>query len=334
MSKLNYCVFVYLLLLGCDIGYAQKDKTMNDTTNALMCDTTTGICTIPQGVSQSVAESEENVNKPLKIIYYTDPICSTCWGIEPYLRKLKLEYAHVIEIEYRMGGLLPDWSYNSGGISKPSDVAHHWDEVSAHYHMPIDGDVWLQDPLHSSFPPSIAFKAAQMQDVDKAIVFLRRIREMVFLERKNITKWQYISDAAIYAKLNVALMEQHYKKMAESLFKADLSDAAKDGVRGFPTVFIEGGNTPKETIYGFRPYEAFVGAISSKVPGIKPKEYNKDWQSLFGHYPSMTVREYSVLTGTDDATAQMALKQLVSLGKLLEYKTKNGSLYRLVTDKV
>ena len=129
-------------------------------------------------------------NKPVKIIYFTDPICSSCWGIEPQLRKLKLAYGNNIEIDYRMGGLLPDWSYNSGGISKPADVAHHWDEVSVHYDMPIDGDVWLEDPLPSSFPPSIAFKAAQMQDINKAVLFLREIREMVFLQKKNITKWK------------------------------------------------------------------------------------------------------------------------------------------------
>ena len=112
------------------------------------------------------------------------------------MRKLKLEYGDQLEVIYKMGGLLPDWSYNSGGISKPSDVAHHWDEVSIYYDMPIDGDVWLEDPLPSSYPPSIAFKAAQMQNEDKAILFLREIREMVFLEKKNITKWEHIALAA------------------------------------------------------------------------------------------------------------------------------------------
>ena len=121
--------------------------------------------------------------KPVHILYFTDPICSSCWGIEPQLRRLKLEYGDQMELEYRMGGLLPSWEvYNSGSISKPSDVAHHWDEVSLFYEMPIDGDVWLDDPLSSSYPPSIAFKAAQMQDEKKAVQFLRRIREMVFLE--------------------------------------------------------------------------------------------------------------------------------------------------------
>lgn len=72
--------------------------------------------------------------------------------------------------------------------SKPSDVAQHWDEVSLHYDMPIDGDLWLEDPLDSSYPPSIAFKAVQMQDQEKAILFLREIREMVFLQKKNIAR--------------------------------------------------------------------------------------------------------------------------------------------------
>lgn len=107
-----------------------------------------------------------------------------CWAIEPQLRKLKLEYGNQIEVVYNMGGLLPDWSYNAGGISKPSDVAHHWDEVSVYYDMPIDGDVWLEDPLSSSYPPSIAFKAAQLQDYEKAISLLREMREMVFLQKK------------------------------------------------------------------------------------------------------------------------------------------------------
>ena len=49
------------------------------------------------------------------------------------------------------------------------------------YDMPIYADVWLEDPLSSSYPPSIAFKAAQMQDTDKAIIFLRRINEMLHL---------------------------------------------------------------------------------------------------------------------------------------------------------
>ena len=106
-----------------------KDKSNN---NPLICDIETGMCETTNAKVDSAAQSNiQSKERDLKLIYYTDPICSSCWGIEPQLSKLKLEYGNAIEIEYKMGGLLPDWSYNSGGIGKPSDVASHWDEVSA-----------------------------------------------------------------------------------------------------------------------------------------------------------------------------------------------------------
>ena len=137
-----------------------------------------------------------------------------------------------------MGGLLPSWNiYNSGGISKPSDVSKHWDEVSHYYEMPIDGDIWLEDPLESSYPPSIAFKAAQMQSEDKAVLFLRRIREMVFIEKKNITRWEYLLKAAKQCDLDTLKFHRDFDGEAKKAFEADLRLATGMKVRGFPTVY-------------------------------------------------------------------------------------------------
>jgi len=217
--------------------------------NPLLCDPETGMCEISEFKNKEAATgSAQSKEKAVKIVYFTDPICSTCWGIEPQLRKLKLEYGNTIEIEYRMGGLLPDWSYNSGGISKPSDVAHHWDEVSGHYDMPIDGDVWLEDPLHSSYPPSIAFKAAQLQDNERALLFLREIREMVFLRKKNITKWENLAVAAEKAGLNVEQLKNDFENKANALFEEDLKLAREFGVRGFPTMFFFDNSGNKEMV--------------------------------------------------------------------------------------
>lgn len=185
-----------------------------------MCDTIEGVCGLP-GSETDVKVGKSTSDKTIRMIYYTDPICSSCWGIEPQLRKLKLEYGKVIEIEYRMGGLLPDWSYNSGGISKPSDVARHWDEASIFYDMPIDGAVWLEDPLTSSYPPSIAFKAAQLQSEEKALSFLREIKEMVFLQKKNISKWEHLEFAAKRVGLNMEQFKEDFEGKAKLLFQQD-----------------------------------------------------------------------------------------------------------------
>jgi len=303
-----------------------KKETVND--NPLLCDIETGMCGPADENTDTTAKSTiRSTKKSVKLIYYTDPICSSCWGIEPQLGKLKLEYGDAIEIEYRMGGLLPDWSYNSGGIGKPSDVATHWDEVSVHYDMPIDGDLWLEDPLDSSYPPSIAFKAAQMQDNEKAILFLREIREMVFLQKKNIAKWEHLEVAAKKVGLNVEQFKTDFNGKAKTLFEEDLKLGKELGVRGFPTTFFLDDAGNKEIVYGSRPYAFYEMAILKLNPNVTKSEYRKNWETLFSKYPTLTAKEYSELSGTPRDESEKQLNELVGKGNLEKHTTKNGSIW-------
>lgn len=303
---------------------------MEEKNNPLLCDIETGLCEMPSNPEDSSQTNPvKSVKKPVKVVYYTDPICSSCWGIEPQLRKLKLEYGNSIEIEYRMGGLLPDWSYNSGGISKPSDVAHHWDEVSAYYDMPIDGDVWLEDPLSSSYPPSIAFKAAQLQNKEKAVLFLREIREMVFLQKKNITKWEYLETAAQKVGLDVKQFKSDYEGKASELFQEDLAWGKKLGVRGFPTLFFVDSTGRTEKVYGSKPYSSYENAILALNPATIKKDYSKEFNAIFSIYPSLTAKEFSELTNTPRTISEKTLDEWVSQGKLEKKTTKNGSIWQI-----
>ncbi|MBK6992415.1 MAG: DsbA family protein [Chitinophagaceae bacterium] len=298
--------------------------------NPLLCDIETGMCETTDTNKDTVSQSSINsTEKSIKLIYYTDPICSSCWGIEPQLRKLKLEYGNAIEIDYRMGGLLPDWSYNSGGIGKPADVASHWDEVSVHYDMPIDGDLWLEDPLDSSYPPSIAFKAAQMQDEQKALLFMREIREMVFLQKKNIAKWELLKVAAKTVGLNVEQFETDFEGKAKTLFEDDLKLGKELGVRGFPTLFFMDDAGNKETVYGTRPYAFYEMAILKLNPNATKSEYSKNWETLFSKYHSLTPKEYAELSGTPRKESENKLNELSEKGALKKFTTKNGSLWSI-----
>jgi predicted DsbA family dithiol-disulfide isomerase len=318
-------VFI-IIMLGNLVCQAQTNKKMEENKNPLMCDPVEGICEIPNSTTETEI-AVQNTEKPVKVVYFTDPICSSCWGIEPQLRKLKLEYGNSMAIEYRMGGLLPDWSYNNGGISKPSDVAHHWDEVSVYYDMPIDGDVWLEDPLSSSYPPSIAFKAAQLQDNEKAILFLREIREMVFLQKKNIVKWENIETAAKKVGLNTELLYTDFNGKARTLFEEDLKLAKSYGVRGFPTIFFFDNSGKKEIVYGSRPYAFYETSVLKLNPTAVKSEYSKNWEALFSKYQSLTAKEFSELSGTPRAESEKQLNELATTGHLKKLTTKNGSIW-------
>lgn len=327
--KITYFILITIFAIG-NLGCQTQTKNKMEIKNPLICDPAIGICEIPTNKTSSANSSLEKVNiKPIKIIYYTDPICSSCWGIEPQLRKLKLEYGNNIEVEYKMGGLLLDWSYNSGGISKPSDVAHHWDEVSIFYDMPMDGDVWLEDPLHSSYPPSIAFKAAQIQDNEKAILFLREIREMVFLQKKNITKWEYLELAGKKVGLDIIKFKADYEGKAKELFEEDLKFGRELGVRGFPTMFFTDSIGNKEIVYGSKPYSTFENALVKLYPSATKNIYDKTWNKVFSKYQSLTAKEFSELTGKPRNECEKYLDDQTAKGNLEKLTTKNGAIWTL-----
>ena len=326
--KITYLIILTILIFGNTNCHSQNKKNMKKQSNPLLCNPEKGMCEIPSDKTEVNKSDVKSTNKPIRLLYFTDPICSSCWAIEPQLRKLKLEYGNSIEIEYRMGGLLPDWSYNSGGISKPSDVAHHWDEVSIHYDVPIVGDVWLEDPLPSSFPPSIAFKAAQIQDEYKAVLFLREIREMVFLQKKNITKWEHLETAAKKVGLNAAQLKADIDTKAKLLFEEDLKIAKELGVRGFPTMFFIDHSGNKEMIYGTKPYSVYEAAILKLNTTATKSAYNKNWEFLFGKYSTLMAREFSELSGIPRHESEKVLDELSDKGSLEKLTTKNGSIWK------
>ncbi len=325
MKFLSILLFV---LVGSN-GIGQNNKSTMKSSNPLLCDVETGLCAIP-GDSKNTATQPLIIGpKPVHILYFTDPICSSCWGIEPQLRRLKLEYGTQFDIEYRMGGLLPSWEvYNSGSISKPSDVAHHWDEVSLHYEMPIDGDVWLEDPLPSSYPPSIAFKAAQIQDEKKAILFLRRIREMVFLEKKNITKWEHLETAAKQVGLDTRKMKADYEGKAKELFQEDMDLARSLNVRSFPTMIFSDADQQRLVLKGVRPYEQFEQTLLALFQEAKKNAYDTTPHALFAQYPTLTTKEFAVLAGMSGEQAESSLRGLYAQKKLEMFNTKNGVLWK------
>lgn len=308
-----------------------KDNDMKDN-NPMMCDLETGMCEIPgRDVDVKAILNNEVKEKAIRIVYYTDPICSACWGIEGALRKMKLEYGDNFTIEYRMGGLLPAFGngYNAGGISSPADVAIHWDEASDYYQMPIDGNVWYDDPLSSSYPSSMAFKVAELQDKDKAIDFMRVMREMLFVQKKNISKWEVIEEAAKKTKLDTARLKKDYETKGADLLQADLNLGREMGVRGFPSLYFFDKTEMKALVYGARPYSDFEAAILKTHSQTTKKTYNKDPLAIMQHFGSLAVKELSVLAEIDMAAAEKALVSLEKENKLDKIVSRKGNLWHL-----
>jgi 2-polyprenyl-6-methoxyphenol hydroxylase-like FAD-dependent oxidoreductase/predicted DsbA family dithiol-disulfide isomerase len=267
-------------------------------------------------------------DKEIQIIYFTDPICSTCWVIQPQLRKLQLEYADHVNIEYKMGGLLPSWdNFSRGGIQKPSDVAAHWEEVCSFYEMPVNQDIWLEDPLPSSYPPSIAFKAAQLQDTGKAVMFLRRIREMVFLEKKNIIQKEFLHRAAFEVGLDAARLLRDLEGRAQDMFRADLELADRLKIKELPTLFFSNKSGNQLKLSGLQPYKNFEEIIQQLAPGIEKSAYDKTPKYLFEAFQTFTSKEFAFLRDESDTESKVLLENLFQVNLIKKFQSPSGNMW-------
>lgn len=297
------------------------------------CDIQTGVCssTDESGIEEIKIPTAEKV----RLIYYTDPICSACWAIEPELKKLKLEYGNYVDIQYKMGGLLPGWegfADKGNGISKPSDVSHHWDEVGQHSGMSIDGDIWLENPLGSSFPPSIAFKAAQNQGEEFALNFLRKMRELLFLNKQNITEEAVLKQAIQNVGGDVEQFWLDYQKAeTKQKFHDEMNDGRQTyGVRGFPTFIFIGKDGNGFKISGMSGYDNYKKALEKAYGNaIEPKQIHYSELELLQKYSYLSTREVAFVLSQDEATTLSQLNQLVKDGKITEEKQKFGSFWRI-----
>ena len=266
--------------------------------------------------------------KKLQVQYFTDPICSTCWIIQPALKKMSLEYGPCLDIQYHMGGLLPSWDTCEGKIKSPGDAARLWKDVNETYNMPIDGDIWLEDPLSSSFPPSIAVKAAQFQDEQKAVLFLRRIREMLFLEKKNIMRWKHLEAAATEIGLNIFAFLKAYEGRARAAFQEDLRLARHLGIRSFPHLIFTNAAGQTVRLKGHLYYEDLEKAILELNPQAKKSVIDARPGILFRHFPTMLEEEFAMLSDLVPEDARKLLKKLNEIGFIHQMPTEKGVLYR------
>lgn len=277
-------------------------------------------------------QPEKEVRPPkhgyLRVLYFTDPICSTCWAIQPQLRKLELEFGNQIQMEHRMGGLLPHWKgYDRFGIRQPLDVADHWDEVESWSGMPMNGDIWRHSPLTSSYPPSIAFKAAQIQSTAKAVIFLRRIREVLFVGQKNILNLRVLYDLALQSGLDAAQFLRDLPDLASEKFNEDLVLKDSYKVQILPTLIFQNHLGEMRRIEGYMDYYKYVQVIHELNPNIKVSAYSTSGKELFNRFPSMSLKEFMFLSNQTEEDALNELKELQQYEAIEIWETPRLKLY-------
>ncbi|MGI9090925.1 MAG: DsbA family oxidoreductase [Gemmatimonadaceae bacterium] len=252
----------------------------------------------------------------MQITYYTDPLCSWSWAFEPVYRRLRYEFGDRIRWRNRMGGMIPGWSNYSdplNDVGGPSHMGPQWLEVSRTSGMPIDPYVWHDDPPGSSYPACVAVKAAELQGAELGDRYLRRAREAVMLQRRNIARRDVLLAIAeeLAASTDPSVANGGFFDVvkftgdldgeAMEAFRQDVHEARYHGIGRFPTLVVTRAGQHGVVTVGYRPYELMREIIAHVAPDVVPErpaplasEYTRYWRDSGG---SMTEDEIQLACG-------------------------------------
>lgn len=266
------------------------------------------------------ANNDENPLKSIQLYYVTDPICSHCWAFEPVIRRFLLQYGEYFDFYTVMGGLLEEWGDGpidpENGIYTPADVVSHWREVGVHARMPIDGSLMIDNPVESSYPPSRVFKIVQKRYHDKvANVYLRRIREALFVFNRNISDIAVLVDILNNMNLNgesiVTEAEQH---IGQKLLDEDFTLAHNMSVEGFPTIIMKNKQNETVNIFGSRPLVEYVNELkkSLNIEELQAKQ-QPSLRSLLEEEKLLFYKEIEVMYDVEPSDVDAFIKRELSL---------------------
>jgi putative protein-disulfide isomerase len=269
----------------------------------------------------------------LHIFYYTDPDCSWCWAAEPKIKKIKEEYGGQVHITYRMGGLLEKWDgfYDPlNQISYPEQVAPHWVEVSQRSGMPIDEKIWFQDPPTSTYPSCIAYKAALLQDERLAELYLRRLREAVMTQRRNIARENVLFALAEEIGFDMDRFREAYLTgPAQAAFYEDLQETRGRGITGFPTLVMRNSIGREITLTGFRPYADYENAMKRLATATLHKMPLLPIIDFIRKYEHVATVEVAQVYEMDRGTAFIELDRLVQAGEAIMEEKAGGEFWQI-----
>ena len=277
--------------------------------------------------------------KPLlqrvKVMYFSDPVCSTCWIVDPYIKKLLQEYGSVIDLEIIMGGLLDSWENFCGGREKETQsyLCDLWKKESLKYKIRLDASVWLDTPISSSIPASVAYYAAEFQGAEEGQRYIRNLREHLFLQGHDISEMRFLITSAIECGLNVPrFINDMDNGKAKEVFESRQKIKKKWLPKYFPALYfinnigdVEKGKDPVGDFSPADLYKDWERILDKLTKGNSRKIVNtKTVSDVLRKYNRLSHYELTILTGLNESLLNQQIEVLFREGILI--KEKHGDV--------
>jgi predicted DsbA family dithiol-disulfide isomerase len=270
-----------------------------------------------------------NEKKPLEIYSFVDPLCPECWALEPIMKKLQIEYGKYFSLRHVLSGRLA--TLNLGKKKRYETIAELWEKTASRTGMSCDGSLWLENPVSSPYLVSIAVKSAELQGKKKGIQFLRKLQEVLFLEKQNISNFDVLKACARNIGLDIEeFVTDIHSDSASKAFQCDLKITAEMDVQEIPALVFFNENVEEEGIKvtGFYPYEVYVQILEEMLP-MKPEATPPPpLEDFLRMYKTVATKEVAVVYDMTQSQAEKELKKLLLKQKVEQLPAKYGMFWR------
>jgi len=196
--------------------------------------------------------------KKLNIIYFADPMCSTCYGFSPSISKIMNDLDGLVDIQMIMGGLRP---FNTETMEDLSAFLHEeWKKVQQ-----LSGQYFKYDLLNNhSFvydtEPSCR-AVITMRKIAPAFTFnyFKALQKAFYSENKDITDTTTLIELTEEFDINHEVFKEEF--VSQNLRLVTLNEfnySSKIGISTFPTIGIQKGEQITILAKGFNKAEELI----------------------------------------------------------------------------
>jgi predicted DsbA family dithiol-disulfide isomerase len=267
--------------------------------------------------------------KPIEIYVFVDPLCPECWGLEPIIRKLQIEYGQLFSLRHVLSGKID--SLNMGKNKNFENIAQVWEKTASRSGMSCDGSLWSENPISSPYTASIAIKAAELQGRKLAIRFLRQLQEYVFIGKKDISNIEVLTECAKMVGLDVEeFLYDINSSSAAKGFQCDMKITSEMEVTEIPSLVFFNQNIEEEGIKvsGVYSYEVYVQILEDMLNGLPAPATPPSLEEFLSCFKLVATKEIETVYNMSKNTVELEMKKLVLKQLAEKIPAKYGTFWR------
>ncbi|MFD1017871.1 ClpXP adapter SpxH family protein [Thalassobacillus hwangdonensis] len=271
------------------------------------------------------------LKRPVEIYVFIDPLCPECWSLEPFLKKLTIEYGRFFTIRPIISGKFA--SFKNKKVDNPQQMKKSWERTATRTGMSCDGDLWLENPVNKPSITALAVKAAELQGKKAGVRFLRKTQEYVFLNKQNIADEHVLIDCAKEALLDVEEFKKDLNSdTARRALQCDMKLTREMDVDTIPTIVLfnqseEEAGIKMTGIYG---YDVYVNVLKEMIEKDPKPAKKPELEAFMKHYRFVATKEVAVVYDWTEQQAKKELKKLVLKQTVKEVPVKHGTFWQFV----